>query len=88
MDGLLPQKLLVVYVCVFVSMPGTQDHIITLAAPAGQLCAYVSPPAKHAVSARDLQVWCVKTHIQQLLSSDENQKLNLLTKDLHSDPST
>lgn len=28
--------------CVFVSMPGTQDHIITLAAPAEQLHAYVS----------------------------------------------
>ncbi|CAI8023262.1 CDP-diacylglycerol--inositol 3-phosphatidyltransferase 1 [Geodia barretti] len=32
-------------------------------------------------------LWCIKTHILQLLSTDENHELNILTRDLHTDPS-
>jgi CDP-diacylglycerol--inositol 3-phosphatidyltransferase len=34
-----------------------------------------------------VELWCIKTHILQLLSTDENHKLNTLTRDLHTDPS-
>ena len=75
MDSLLPQKLLVVYVPV--CLLACQVLRVTLSLWQLLLSSCTCVP---------LQVWCVKTHILQLLSAEENLKLNSLTNDLHSEP--
>lgn len=94
----------VVYVCVclvHVSMPGTQDRIITLATRALAPAACIPLPyftlhiysTVYSYSVRDyththcLQLWCIKTHVLYLLSAEEDSRLHSLTKDIHCDPS-
>lgn len=97
--GVMEDNGLVLYVCVclvHVSMPGTQDHIITLATstlgPAACI-TLLNFTLYHSIiiccdsSQHCLQLWCIKTHILYLLSAEEDSRLHSLTKDLHCDTS-